>query len=97
MSWRSACVSAARRISALTLVGLLVSLSTDLPAARAIPRPTSSIRAGYGGCKWSQHQSYSRQSNVCARTITVADPNVSRTGAGLRDAEHRKGLAVLDG
>ena len=82
MSWRSACVSAARRISALTLVGLLVSLSTDLPAARAIPRPTVDPGRVPADGKPGPDQPM-RQSNVCARTITVADPNVAVPAPGF--------------
>jgi membrane-anchored mycosin MYCP len=82
MSWRSACGSAARRISALTLVGLLVSLSTDLPAAQAIPRPTVDPGRVPADGKPGPDQPM-RQSNVCARTITVADPNVAVPAPGF--------------
>ncbi len=82
MSWRSVCVSAARRTSALTLVGLLIGLSSSLPAAQAIPRPTIDPGRVPADGKPGPDQPM-RQSNICARTITVADPNVAVMAPGF--------------
>jgi membrane-anchored mycosin MYCP len=74
--------SAPRRISALTLVGLLVGLSTGLPAAQAISPPTVDPGRVPADGK-PQPDEPMRQSNICARTITVADPNVAVTAPGF--------------
>lgn len=74
--------SALRQISALMLVGLLVSLSTDLPAAQAIPPPSVDPGRVPPDGKPAPDQPM-RQSNVCARTITVADPNVAVMAPGF--------------
>lgn len=74
--------SASRRISALMLVGLLVGLSTAFPAAQAIPPPTVDPGRVPPDGKPGPDQPM-RQSNICARTITVADPNVAVIAPGF--------------
>jgi membrane-anchored mycosin MYCP len=71
-----------RRISALTLVGLLVGLSSGLPAAQAIPPPAVDPGRVPADGKPGPDQPM-RQSNICARTITVADPNVAVIAPGF--------------
>ncbi|MGO9099826.1 MAG: type VII secretion-associated serine protease mycosin [Mycobacterium sp.] len=78
----TAWASAARRIFALTLVGLLVGLPTTLPAAQAIARPTVDPGRVPPDGKPGPDQPM-RQSNICARTITVADPNVAVLAPGF--------------
>jgi membrane-anchored mycosin MYCP len=73
---------APRRISALVLVGLLVGLPTTLPAARAISPPAVDPGRVPADGKPGPDQPM-RQSNICARTITVADPNVAVTAPGF--------------
>ncbi len=71
-----------RRISALTMVGLLVALPTTLPAAQAIPPPVVDPgRVPPDGKPGPEAPM--RQSNICARTITVAEPNVAVTAPGF--------------
>ncbi len=71
-----------RRISALTMVGLLVALPTTLPAAQAIPPPiVDPGRVPPDGKPGPEAPM--RQSNICARTITVAEPNVAVTAPGF--------------
>jgi membrane-anchored mycosin MYCP len=73
---------ASRRISALTLVGLLVAVPSTLPAAQAIPPPVVDPgRVPPDGKPGPEAPM--RQSNICARTITVADPNVAVTAPGF--------------
>ena len=74
--------SVTRRISALTLVGLLVALSSGLPAAQAISRPSVDPGRVPADGKPGPDQPM-RQSNICARTITVADPNVAVVAPGF--------------
>ena len=74
--------SAPRRISALMLVGLLVGLAAAFPAAQAIPPPTVDPGRVPPDGKPGPDQPM-RQSNICARTITVADPNVAVIAPGF--------------
>jgi membrane-anchored mycosin MYCP len=71
-----------RRISALTMAGLLVALPSALPAAQAIPPPiVDPGRVPADGKPGPEAPM--RQSNICARTITVAEPNVAVTAPGF--------------
>jgi membrane-anchored mycosin MYCP len=70
------------RIAALVLAGLLVMPSASLPAAQAIPPPSvDPSRVPPDGKPGSDQPM--RQSFACARTITVADPNVAVTAPGF--------------
>jgi membrane-anchored mycosin MYCP len=72
----------ARRIEALLLVSLLVGMLTNLPAAQAIPPPiVDPARVPADGRPGPEEPM--RQSNTCARPITVADPNVAVTAPGF--------------
>jgi membrane-anchored mycosin MYCP len=64
------------------LVGLLAGLSTAFPAAQAIPPPTVDPGRVPPDGKPGPDQPM-RQSNICARTITVADPNVAVIAPGF--------------
>lgn len=75
-------VLAPRRISAVLLASLLVGLSATLPAAQAIAPPTIDPGRVPADGKPAPDQPM-RQSNICARTITVADPNVAVTAPGF--------------
>jgi membrane-anchored mycosin MYCP len=75
-------VVVARRISAAALAALLVVLSTTLPAAQAISPPSVDPGRVPADGKPGPDQPM-RQSNICARTITVADPNVAVTAPGF--------------
>jgi membrane-anchored mycosin MYCP len=74
--------SAPRRVSALILASLLLGLSAGLPAAQAISRPTVDPGRVPADGKPGPDQPM-RQSNICARTITVADPNVAVPAPGF--------------
>jgi membrane-anchored mycosin MYCP len=82
MTRRNGCVVVARRISAAALAALLVVLSTTLPAAQAISPPSVDPGRVPADGKPGPDQPM-RQSNICARTITVADPNVAVTAPGF--------------
>ena len=73
---------APRRISALMLVGLLVGVPSTLPAAQAIPPPAVDPGRVPPDGKPAPEQPM-RQSNICARTITVAEPNVAVIAPGF--------------
>jgi membrane-anchored mycosin MYCP len=66
----------------MVLTGLLVGLSANLPAAQAIPPPTIDPGRVPPDGKPASDQPM-RQSNLCARTITVAEPNVAVTAPGF--------------
>jgi len=72
---------ATRRTVALILVGLLLVLPTSLPLAQAIPPPRVDPARVPSDGKPAPDQPM-RQSNVCARTITVAEPNVTIPAPG---------------
>jgi membrane-anchored mycosin MYCP len=74
-------VLATRRIAALSLVGLLVGLPSGLPLAQAIPPPSVDPARVPPDGKPAPDQPM-RQSNICARTITVAEPNVTVPAPG---------------
>ncbi len=71
-----------RRIAALLMTGLLVVPVAGLPAARAIPPPRVDPSRVPADGKPGPDQPM-RQSFACARTITVADPNVAVTAPGF--------------
>jgi len=73
---------ALQRIAALVLAGLLVVPSASLPAARAIPPPKVDPSRVPADGKPASDQPM-RQSFACARTITVADPNVAVAAPGF--------------
>ncbi|MGC2655832.1 MAG: type VII secretion-associated serine protease, partial [Mycobacterium sp.] len=61
---------------------LLVSMSTGAPVAQAIPPPSVDPGRVPADGRPNSDQPM-RQSNICARTITVADPNVAVTAPGF--------------
>lgn len=69
------------RMSAALLVALLPNVIADVPAAQAIPQPSvdPSLVPPDGHPRPEQPM---RQSNSCAATITVAEPNVAMTAPG---------------
>ncbi|EUA56733.1 subtilase family protein [Mycobacterium xenopi 4042] len=71
-----------QRTAAMVLTGLLVGLSANVPAAQAIPPPSVDPGRVPADGKPGPDQPM-RQSNVCARTITVAEPNVAVTAPGF--------------
>jgi membrane-anchored mycosin MYCP len=75
-------VLVSRQVFAVTLVGLLVGLSTNFPAAQAIPPPAVDPGRVPADGKPAPDQPM-RQSNICARTITIAEPNVAVTAPGF--------------
>lgn len=72
----------ARRLGASALALLVVGLSTNYPLALAIPPPTIDPSRVPADGRPTADQPM-RQSNMCARTITVADPNVAVTAPGF--------------
>ncbi|QNI09155.1 type VII secretion-associated serine protease mycosin [Mycobacterium kubicae] len=71
-----------RRLCSVALAGLLVALPASLPAAQAIPPPTVDPSRVPPDGKPGPEQPM-RQSNMCARTITVGNPNVAVTAPGF--------------
>ncbi|CAN5377087.1 N/A [soil metagenome] len=72
----------ARQVGSAVAVLLLVGLSTNLPVTQAIPPPTVDPAMVPPDSPPGPDQPM-RQSNICAQTITVADPNVSVTAPGF--------------
>src|ERR1700710_2255447 len=72
----------AGRIGTLALVSALTALSASLPVGPALPLPTIDPGRVPADGRPGPDQPM-RQSNMCARTITVADPNVSLTAPGF--------------
>ncbi|MCV7226204.1 type VII secretion-associated serine protease mycosin [Mycolicibacterium komossense] len=72
----------ARQVGSAVAVLLLVGLSTNLPLTQAIPPPTVDPAMVPPDGPPGPDQPM-RQSNICAQTITVADPNVSVTAPGF--------------
>ncbi|QLL07445.1 type VII secretion-associated serine protease mycosin [Mycobacterium vicinigordonae] len=70
------------RLLVVALVVSAVALSANVPAALAIPQPTIDPSRVPPDGKPGPDQPM-RQSNMCARTITVADPNVAATAPGF--------------
>lgn len=75
-------LAATRRAAATGLTCLLVAAIASLPAAHAIPPPTVDPGRVPADGKPVSDQPM-RQSFACARTITVADPNVGLTAPGI--------------
>jgi membrane-anchored mycosin MYCP len=71
-----------QRVAALALMSLLVAPLSSLPAAQAIPPPSVDPGRVPADGKPGPDQPM-RQSFACARTITVADPNVALTAPGF--------------
>ncbi|MGH3958668.1 type VII secretion-associated serine protease mycosin [Mycobacterium sp.] len=71
-----------QRISPMAVAGLLVVLSASLPVAQAIPPPSVDPGRVPADGKPGPDQPM-RQSAICARPITVADPNVAVTAPGF--------------
>ncbi|BBY64144.1 type VII secretion-associated serine protease mycosin [Mycolicibacterium helvum] len=71
-----------QRIAATAMVILLTGIIANIPAAQAIPPPSvdPSLVPPDGPPRPDQPM---RQSNICARTITVADPNVALPAPNL--------------
>ncbi|WP_319429086.1 type VII secretion-associated serine protease mycosin [Mycobacterium sp. RTGN5] len=71
-----------QRIAATAMVVLLTGIIANIPAAQAIPPPSvdPSMVPPDGPPHPDQPM---RQSNICARTITVADPNVALPAPNL--------------
>ncbi|OBK93895.1 type VII secretion-associated serine protease mycosin [Mycobacterium asiaticum] len=71
-----------RRVGVLAAVILLSALACNPGAARAIPPPVIDPGRVPADGKPASEQPM-RQSNMCARTVTVADPNVSVAAPGF--------------
>jgi membrane-anchored mycosin MYCP len=75
-------MAAAHRIFALTSTMLLVGMVTNGALAQAIPQPdVDPERVPADGTPGPDQPM--RQSNICAQTITVADPDVAVTAPGF--------------
>lgn len=71
----------AQRIASMALAGLLVALCANVPVVQAIPPPSVDPGRVPDGIPGPDEPM--RQSAVCARPITVADPNVVVTAPGF--------------
>ncbi|WP_373693419.1 type VII secretion-associated serine protease mycosin [[Mycobacterium] burgundiense] len=71
-----------RALGAATAALLLVALSTNLPVAHAIAPPSVDPEMVPADGRPGPDQAM-RQSNMCAQTITVEDPNVTVTAPGF--------------
>ncbi|HWT50335.1 MAG TPA: S8 family serine peptidase, partial [Mycobacterium sp.] len=71
-----------QRVAAVALAALLVALLASLPAAQGIPPPSVDPGRVPPDGRPAPDQPM-RQSFACARTITVADPNVTLTAPGF--------------
>ena len=78
-----------QRVAAMALASLLAALMASLPAGHAIPPPSVDPGRVPGDGKPGPDQPM-RQSFACARTITVADPNVALTAPGFTMLNLRK-------
>lgn len=65
-----------------TAIALLVALSASVPLAHAVP-PPSVDPARVPADSRPEPEQPMRQSNLCARTTTAADPNVAATSPGF--------------
>lgn len=75
-------VVVAHRVLAVALIGVIITMPTSCPSAQAIPPPAiDPSRVPADGRPTAEQPM--RQSNMCARTITVADPNVTVTAPGF--------------
>ncbi|WP_044509066.1 S8 family serine peptidase, partial [Mycobacterium simiae] len=72
----------AQRVGAAALTTVIVTLIAGLPAAQAIPPPVVDPGRVPADGKPAAEQPM-RQSFACARTITVADPNVALPAPGF--------------
>ena len=79
---RAALLVATQRAAATLLTCLLIAAIASLPAAHAIPPPTVDPGRVPADGKPASDQPM-RQSFACARTITVADPNVGLIAPGF--------------
>ena len=77
----SATFSIFGRMSATLMVALLPAVITDIPAAQAIPQPSIDPSRVPPDARPQPDQPM-RQSNACAATITVAEPNVAVPAPG---------------
>ena len=77
----SAVLSKLGRMSAAFLMALLPNVIPDAPAAQAIPQPSIAPSLAPPARRPRPDQPM-RQSNSCAATITVAEPNVSAPAPG---------------
>lgn len=75
-------VVVACRLLAVALIGVIITMPTSYPSAQAIPPPAIDPSRVPADGRPTPEQPM-RQSNMCARTITVADPNVTVSAPGF--------------